>query len=484
MAKQKSNKKVSDKETRQTSQSLASCPPPPNIETITSINSPKVAVALCVYNEPPKYVKECIESIINQTYKNLEIAIVNNGVLIEECAILLREYAKKDSRITLIEREINKSPAHGFNGVLDYLKGKYAIQKISSAHQGLETFQITNDNPYTLQHILKAKDLDCETKADFLLIHCADDTWELNLVEECLKHSEGVDIVWFADNKIVEVESAKFDWTLQSIFHYDTEPAQIITQRDWLERAIAVRQNHFWFIWQGMINFEFFSKINVGFLPYIAHDDVYFGTFLFLNASKIYVLPKKLYNYRIRAGSDSNIDGKVTEDCIVSPLKPLLQVFDGNLPLIRYFHKSVSFMVMGLYLQDYIQDNLGNPNIPLIQQAFMPFFHERYLDFLYFLNHFNSQMDTDTYFTICFNIIFHLLENFKKDEYVIEPFKDLGDPRIIKTKERARAIAFAKDMLYLENSHIVRLNQEKQALQNALTQAQERIKMLESMLMK
>ena len=76
------------------------------------------------------------------------------------------------------------------------------------------------------------------------------------------------------------------------------------------------------------------------------------------------------------------------------------------------------------------------------------------------------------------------MENFKKDEYVIEPFKDLGDPRIIKTKERARAIAFAKDMLYLENSHIVRLNQEKQALQNALTQAQERIKMLESMLMK
>ena len=141
-------------------------------------------------------------------------------------------------------------------------------------------------------------------------------------------------------------------------------------------------------------------------------------------------------------------------------------------------------MVMGLYLQDYIQDHPENPNIPLIQQAFMPFFHERYLDFLYFLRHFNSQVDTDTYFTICFNIIFHLLENFKKGVYAIEPFKDLGDPRVIKTKERARAIQFVKDMLYLENSHIVRLNQEKQALQNALVQAQERIKMLESMLVK
>ena len=441
-------------------------------------------MALCVYNESPKYVKECIESIINQTYKNLEIVIVNNGALIKESAMLLQEYAKQDSRITLIEKESNESFAHGINGAFDYLKGKYTFKKISSTHQGLETFQITNDNPYTLQHILKSKDLKSETKADFLLMHCADDTWELNLVEECLKHSEGVDIVWFADNKIVEVESARFDWTLQSIFRYDVEPAQIITQKDWLERAIAVRQNHFWFAWQGMINFEFFAKSNVGFLPYIAHDDVHFGTFLFLNASKIYVLPKKLYNYRIRASSDSNIDGNVTMVSIIPPFRKVLELFENNLPLTRYFHKSVSFMVMGLYLQDYIQDHPENPNIPLIQQAFMPFFHERYLDFLYFLRHFNSQVDTDTYFTICFNIIFHLLENFKKGAYAIEPFKDLGDPRVIKTKERARAIQFAKDMLYLENSHIVRLNQEKQTLQNALVQAQERIKMLESMLVK
>ena len=135
-----------------------------------------------------------------------------------------------------------------------------------------------------------------------------------------------------------------------------------------------------------------------------------------------------------------------------------------------------------LELREFIANHPNYPNLDLLQRAIMPAYHQRYLQFI-FLNQ-NNSVDTDTYFTICFNIIFHLLENFKKDEYVIEPFKDLGDPRIIKTKERARAIAFAKDMLYLENSHIVRLNQEKQALQNALTQAQERIKMLESMLMK
>ena len=127
-------------------------------------------MALCVYNESPKYVKECIESIINQTYKNLEIVIVNNGALIKESAMLLQEYAKQDSRITLIEKESNESFAHGINGAFDYLKGKYTFKKISSTHQGLETFQITNDNPYTLQHILKSKDLKSETKADFLLM--------------------------------------------------------------------------------------------------------------------------------------------------------------------------------------------------------------------------------------------------------------------------------------------------------------------------
>ena len=135
---------------------------------------------------------------------------------------------------------------------------------------------------------------------------------------------------------------------------------------------------------------------------------------------------------------------------------------------------------MGLYLQDYIKNNPKNPNIPLIKQAFMPFFHERYLDFLYFLNHFNAQMDTDAYFDVCFNIIFELLENFPSQE----PFKNLENPSIIRSKERERQIQFVKDLLFLENSHIVRLNQEKQELQNALEQAQERIKMLESCLLK
>ena len=445
-----------------------------------SANYPKVAVTLCVYNEPPKYIKECLDSIINQTYKNLEIIIVNNGTILKESADLLREYAKQDSRITLFEKETNESFAHGINGAFDYLKGKYTFKKVPSTQKGLETFEITNTNPYNLKHLLKAKDLGFEKKADFFLIHCPDDTWELNLVEECLKHTNEVDIVWFADNKIVEVEHARFDWTLQSIFRYDTEPAQIITSKDWLERAIKVKQSHFWFIWQGMINLDFFSKIDVGFLPYVAHDDVYFGTFLFLNASKIYVLPKKLYNYRIHDNNDSNISGNVTSASIIPPLKKLLEIFKGNLNLTRYYHKSISFMIMGLYLQDYIKNNPKNPNIPLIRQAFMPFFHERYLDFLYFLNHFNAQMDTDTYFDVCFNIIFELLESFPSQE----PFKNLENPSIIRSKERERQIQFVKDLLFLENSHIVRLNQEKQELQNALEQAQERIKMLESCLLK
>lgn len=464
-----------------------SAPPPrPKDSTMKSTkkvksapsSSPKVAVTLCVYNEPPKYIKECLDSVINQTYQNLEIVIVNNGAIFKESANLLREYAKEDSRITLFEKEVNESYAHGINAAFDYLKGKYTFKKASTQEE-LGTYHITNANPYAITQALKAKDLEFQ-KADFFLIHCADDTWELNLVEECLKHTKGVDIVWFADDKIVEVEHARFDWTLQSIFDYDTQPAQIITQKDWLERAIKVKQSHFWFIWQGMINFDFFSKINVEFLPYITHDDVYFGTFLFLNASKIYVLPKKLYNYRIRANSDSNIDGNVTTTSIIPPLRKLLESFDDNLNLTRYFHKSVSFMIMGLYLQDYIQNHPKNPNIPLIKQAFMPFFHKRYLDFLYFLNHFNSTMDTETYFNICFNIIFETLENFPNKE----PFKNLENPSVIPSKERARQIQFVKDLLYLENSHIVRLNQENQALQNALTQAQERIKMLESCLLK
>ncbi len=62
----------------------------------------KFSVILPVYNVE-QYLKECLDSIINQTYKNLEIICINDCS--EDNSLeILKEYAEKDNRIKVIEK--------------------------------------------------------------------------------------------------------------------------------------------------------------------------------------------------------------------------------------------------------------------------------------------------------------------------------------------------------------------------------------------
>ena len=58
---------------------------------------PKVSVIIPVYNVE-KYVKQCIDSVINQTLKDIEIICVDDGST-DNCPQILDEYAKQDKRI-------------------------------------------------------------------------------------------------------------------------------------------------------------------------------------------------------------------------------------------------------------------------------------------------------------------------------------------------------------------------------------------------
>lgn len=81
-----------------------------------------VTIIVPIYNVE-KYLKECIESIINQTYKNLEIILVNDGSTDDSLKICMN-YKKKDNRIVIINKT-NGGLSDARNKGIDAANGKY-----------------------------------------------------------------------------------------------------------------------------------------------------------------------------------------------------------------------------------------------------------------------------------------------------------------------------------------------------------------------
>lgn len=81
-----------------------------------------VSVVLPVYNGE-KYLKEALESILNQTYRNIEIIIVNDGSQDGTLSMIL-QYMVKDRRIVLISRE-NRGLVCSLNEALKIARGEY-----------------------------------------------------------------------------------------------------------------------------------------------------------------------------------------------------------------------------------------------------------------------------------------------------------------------------------------------------------------------
>ncbi|HAR1533279.1 TPA: glycosyltransferase family 2 protein, partial [Enterococcus faecium] len=85
-------------------------------------SSDLISVIIPVYNVE-KYVGSCLESVCNQTYKNLDIIIVDDGSK-DSSNKICEDYALKDSRIRIIHKN-NAGLGLARNTGLEHVKGKY-----------------------------------------------------------------------------------------------------------------------------------------------------------------------------------------------------------------------------------------------------------------------------------------------------------------------------------------------------------------------
>lgn len=85
---------------------------------------PKISIVVPVYNVQ-KYIGQCLESLVNQTFKDIEIIIVDDGSP-DESYKIYEEYANKDSRIKIIKK-VNAGVSEARNTGIENAAGDFII---------------------------------------------------------------------------------------------------------------------------------------------------------------------------------------------------------------------------------------------------------------------------------------------------------------------------------------------------------------------
>ena len=86
------------------------------------MQNPLISIIVPIY-KVEAYIQKCVESILSQTYKNLEVILVDDGSP-DNCGNICEEYSRKDKRIKVIHK-INGGLSSARNAGLDIASGEY-----------------------------------------------------------------------------------------------------------------------------------------------------------------------------------------------------------------------------------------------------------------------------------------------------------------------------------------------------------------------
>lgn len=211
------------------------------------MNNNLVSIIIPVYNVE-EYLKEALDSAINQTYKNIEIICVNDGST-DNSLQILEGYAQKDDRIKIITQK-NKGLSGARNTGLFHAKGEYI---------------------YFLD---------------------SDDFYELELVEKTVQlFTDDIDIVAFNIKKIFEIEERHDCRNYAEYYNGEYCINPVIFEIIYEESCRNAFKNNL------------IKKYNIKFAEALIYEDTSFILNYLSVSNKIYILQDKLYNYRIRQNS-------------------------------------------------------------------------------------------------------------------------------------------------------------------------------------
>lgn len=106
-------------------------------------NKPIISVIMAAYNAE-KYISECIESVLNQTLRDFEFVIIDDGSS-DNTYDIIKKYSEKDERIKLIKNSKNFGLVRSINVGLEQAKGKYIARMDADDICLIDRFEFQTD---------------------------------------------------------------------------------------------------------------------------------------------------------------------------------------------------------------------------------------------------------------------------------------------------------------------------------------------------
>lgn len=239
-----------------------------------------ISVIVPIYNVE-KYLNKCIESIINQSYSNLEIILVDDGSK-DSSGIMCDSYILKDKRIKVIHKE-NGGLSDARNVGLDKAKGEYIVFIDSDDWIDEKMIEI-------LYNIIKKNNSDISICDYFLAYN-----------EEIQTQKEDIEII-----NLSNIEA------LKTIYDKDLGVCMIVAWNKLYKRNL----------FKDDIRYPY-GKI---------HEDEFTTYKLLYKAKKISYTNQKMYYYRQRKNSITSTFTKKRLDC--------LEAFDERVKYMKYIVKN------------------------------------------------------------------------------------------------------------------------------------------------
>lgn len=246
-------------------------------------SSIKFSIIVPVYNVE-KFLRESLDSIVAQTFKDFEVICVNDGST-DNSSEILKEYANKDSRIKMISQE-NQGQGVARNNAIDVAQGEYLLFVDPDDFIDSNTLEV-------LYNKFQETDVDI---IQFDYATCKED----------------------GTHKRVEI----FKKRLKKYFNYSIKNNQIF---NWHEIKKKNLEKMFLVVWDKAYKRSFIKDENIKFAPNKIGEDQIFSISSIFSTDKILYVNTPFYHYRMRLGSSLN---KVSDEnfCVFENIK-LLKTF-------------------------------------------------------------------------------------------------------------------------------------------------------------